>query len=240
MYQSQMIRVFLVRTALVCAIVTAFAGGLRAAPIVTPAGLNPGDSYRLAFMTSGVRDALSSNIADYNAFVAAAANAIPELAALATTWRAIGSTLAVDARDNTNTNPFTDGVGTAIYSLDGVDLIAANNADLWDGLIVTGIRETENGVIENNSGKAWTGTDSDGTALAGATLGETFISVGSSPFFHSAAWIRAEGQLAPNEFHLYAISGVLIAPATEISEPVAPFLILLGMGAVWVCRRKFG
>jgi len=40
------------------------------AQIVTvPPGLNPGDPYRLVFVTSTTRDALSSAIADYNSFV---------------------------------------------------------------------------------------------------------------------------------------------------------------------------
>ncbi|MBI1923977.1 hypothetical protein HYR99_06980 [Candidatus Poribacteria bacterium] len=67
-------------------------------PITVPTSLTPGAQYRLAFVTSTTRDALSSNIADYNTFVSNAANAVPELAALGTTWRAIASTLTSDAR----------------------------------------------------------------------------------------------------------------------------------------------
>jgi hypothetical protein len=44
-------------------------GESLAAPITVPTGLNPGDRYRLAFVTSTTRDARSSNIADYNLFV---------------------------------------------------------------------------------------------------------------------------------------------------------------------------
>jgi len=39
-----------------------------------PVGLNPGDPYRLIFVTSIARDALSTNIADYNSFVHGIAN----------------------------------------------------------------------------------------------------------------------------------------------------------------------
>jgi hypothetical protein len=33
------------------------------------AGVNPGDQFRIVFVTTGVRDATSSNISDYNTFV---------------------------------------------------------------------------------------------------------------------------------------------------------------------------
>ncbi len=99
-----------------------------AAPITIPTGLNPGDQYRIAFVTSTIRDATSSNIADYNAFVTAAANKVSELAGLGTGWTAIGSTASIDARDNTNTN-FTTSTGVGIYLLNDTKL-ADNNADL--------------------------------------------------------------------------------------------------------------
>ena len=70
-----------------------------------PPGLNPGDQYRLAFVTSTTRDATSTDIADYNTFVLGVANSSAALAALSTTWKAIGSTATADARDNTDTCP---------------------------------------------------------------------------------------------------------------------------------------
>lgn len=212
--------------------------GLRAAPVVVPAGLAPGDSYRLAFVTNGVRDALSNDIADYNAFVTLAANAVPELAALGTIWRAIGSTSGVDARDNTNTNPFVDGTGSPIYSLDGVDLIAADNQDLWDGIIVSAIRETENGVIENSTGIAWTGSWFDGTGFAGGLLGDPNAVIGFTPFFHSQAWVATEARPSSDEYHLYAISGVLIAPAVAIPELPTILIFTFGLIGLWCIRVK--
>src|SRR5215471_8873092 len=86
------------------------AGEGRAAPITVPPSLSPGDQYRLVFVTSTRRTATSSSIGDYNLFVTNAANTVPELAALGTTWTAIASTATVDARDNTLTNPGTDGL----------------------------------------------------------------------------------------------------------------------------------
>jgi hypothetical protein len=39
----------------------------------TPAGLKPGDQFRFVFVTNGIRDAISTNIADYDSFVNAEA-----------------------------------------------------------------------------------------------------------------------------------------------------------------------
>ena len=76
------------------------AGTSQAQPTTVPPGLNPGDSYRLAFVTSTGIDATSPVIATYNSFVTAVAGTVPELVALGTTWAAIGSTTTVHAHDN--------------------------------------------------------------------------------------------------------------------------------------------
>ena len=47
---------------------------LQAQVTTVPTGLNGGDQYRLVFVTSTTRDATSSDIADYNAFVNYAAS----------------------------------------------------------------------------------------------------------------------------------------------------------------------
>lgn len=218
-------------------LVSAIISEVRAAPVVVPTGLAPGDPYRLAFVTSAERDAISSDIADYNAFVTSAAAAVPELAALGTIWRAIGSTSSIDARDNTGTNPLTDGVGVPVYSLDGVDLIALNNADLWDGTIVTPIRETENGTIDNPGALVWTGSWFDGTGFVPALLGDTESVIGISPFFN-ANWIAAQTRPSSDLYHLYALSGVLVAPPSAI--PVVPSILLLAVGiaGLGLCRRS--
>ena len=226
-----------VASLIVCVVTGLFAAtGLQAAPITVPVGLNPGDTYRLAFVTSTTRDATSSDIADYNAFVTAAAISVPELAALGTTWRAIASTASVDARDNTNTNPLSD-IGGAIYSLDGVDLIAADNADLWDGSLVTPLRESENGIIENQIEKTWTGTWVDGQGLAGATLGESFISVGFANF-PTTPWIAAEGQTPEQLLHFYAISDVLTVGAVEVPVPASLWILLPGLVLLRSIHRR--
>ena len=112
-------------------------------PVTVPRGLNPGDSYRLVFVTNGTRDASSSNIADYNGFVTTAATAAPELGPLATIWKAIAATSAVDVRTNTATDPVANaGTSVPIYDLGGVR-VADGYANLWDASIANAIAITE-------------------------------------------------------------------------------------------------
>jgi hypothetical protein len=112
-------------------------------------------------VTSTTRNALSSNIADYNAFVSAVATAVPELNAPGTTWWAIASSPTVDARDNTSTNHVSDGVGVPVYNLGGF-VVANGNVQLWSGGIVNSIRYTESGTPLVAG--PWTGSDAIGTA----------------------------------------------------------------------------
>ena len=96
---------------------------------LTPAGLAVGDQFRLIFLSSTKRDALSTDIADYNTFVqdrAAAGHA--DIQAYSGGFGVIGCTAAVDARDNTATT----GTGVPIYWLDGAK-VADDYADFYDG-----------------------------------------------------------------------------------------------------------
>ena len=66
-----------------------------------PTGLGPGDSFRLLFIGTNNRNASSSDIADYNTFVQnlVANNGHADIKALSATFRMVGSTEDVDARD---------------------------------------------------------------------------------------------------------------------------------------------
>jgi hypothetical protein len=93
-----------------------FSGVAQAAIVIPPTGLAPGSQYRLVFTTSGTRDAISTNIDDYNTFVTTQANQSSALTALGTTWTAIVSTFSTNALTNTSTDPSPSGVtGVPIY-----------------------------------------------------------------------------------------------------------------------------
>ena len=72
--------------------------------ILRPMGLEPGDQFRLMFVTEGTRDATSAVIGDYNAFVSSEALLPGSLVRdLDAQWFAIASTADVSAIVNTGT-----------------------------------------------------------------------------------------------------------------------------------------
>src|ERR1035437_9485325 len=86
--------------------------------------VNPGDLFRLVFVTSTTTVATSPDISYYNSFVTNVADAVPELLALNATWTVIGSTSAVSAATNIGAS------NSGIYRLDGLE-VAAGTAALF-------------------------------------------------------------------------------------------------------------
>jgi hypothetical protein len=211
----------------------------HAQPTAVPTGLNSGDQYRLAFVTSTTITATSSDIATYSAFVTGVANTVAQLRVLGTTWTAIGSTATVDARDNTDTNPAAPGV--PIYLLNDTTL-AVNNTDLWDGDIANPVCVTETGVtLCPNLIDVWTGTSFDGFGLAGKQLGSATPNGGFGEV-PSDNWIDATTQISSASLKIYGISAVLTAP--DINPNPIPslsnwFLLLLS-GTLLLGIRRFG
>ena len=212
---------------------------LAGAPIITlPTGLNPGDTYRLVFVTDGVSAATSSSIATYNAFVSAEAASVPQLAALSATWTAIASTATTAARDNTNTNPSS--TGSPIYLLSGIR-IALNNSDLWDAIIAAPINFSSSGTTLPNSTPVFTGTDSAGLAFTFSTPADFALGT-TSPVFAvvdgtAAPWVASSNQSATTPAHFYSVSSVItVAPVPEPSEAL---LITLGLVICVSLHRRY-
>jgi PEP-CTERM motif len=197
--------------------------------VLTPPDLQPGQKYRLAFVSSGSTQALSTSIADYNAFVSAQALANPELNTI-TTWTAIGSTFTSDARDNTGTNP-NNAVGVPIYRLDGIR-IANDNADLWDGQLLANLSITQFGTSSNQL--AWTGSLPGGIGFPTSELGQSFISIGDS-VGAGTGWIsNGFANPAVISASMYAISGEL----TAVPEPSSTILVGIGTCGWLLVRRR--
>ena len=176
--------------------------------------------YHLVFVTDGTRDATSSNINDYNTFVTNQVTGSLQATELTNagfnlgtiTWKAIGSTGSVAARDNTGTNPSSTGV--PIYLIDG-NRVANNNGDLWDGSILTPINRTQND-SPNIVSEVWTGTSNKGTA--DFSLGSFPSDKGSSSVV-DGRWIADGGGLPSTSLRLYSMSSVLTVPTPAVSVP---------------------
>ena len=195
-------------------------GSASAEIVIPPPDLNPGDQYRLVFITNGTRDALSADIADYNDFVNAQAVLVSVAGFPTSGWKAMASTATVAGRDNTGTNP-AGGAGYPIYRVDGVR-IADDYADLWDGgRLAANLSVTQHGDLYPNTVPpcasfpyclAWTGTSSIGTSaspLGGPASSAAAGDIFQEDEFNLGSWTLGYFTTRTQSFPLYAISEVL-------------------------------
>jgi hypothetical protein len=206
---------------------------VSAAVITVPPGLAPGAIYHLVFVTSGTRDATSSNILDYDQFVTDQANLNPVLTGLGTTWRVIGSTATVDADDHVSP------LNGPIYRLDGVFV---TDPALYTGTLSVPINLNQVGVL--TPGIVWTGTSNLNLhktiyPLGGApgTPGTMWTTNGRSDF-SDVSWLSRNVRPPTESNRLYGISGPLVV-ASEIPEPATLTLFTAALlGLIWCARRR--
>jgi len=198
----------------------------------TPAGLNPGDHFRFVFVTDGVRDATSTNIADYDSFVDAQAGGAT-YGGLVVDWLAIGSTDSVDAIQHV-------GQATApVYLSDGTLVTSATTpTGLWSGALVHEIKlDLAANLVQTF---AWTGTNPTGTGFGGA-LGVATPSVGST-VDSDAAWIASGRSNSRDLRPFYGISAVLTVPQNTVIEPSTLSMLgaalCVGISGGWSRRRR--
>ena len=202
-----------------------------------PDGLGPGDTFRLLFATSTTRDATSTDIADYNDHVqdAAAAGHVA-IQAYSSRFTVVGSTAAVDARDNTRTTYTNDDLGLPIYWLNG-DKVADQYKDFYDGDWDEEANSTdESGSTRSLSAAAdrpFTGSSDDGTASSLAEFGSTanVVRVGQPNSLTSGANPLSSGnaQVSTGSRPFYALSGIFIV-GQKITVPSNWGLIPDGLG----------
>ena len=124
-----------------------------------PSSITVGGKFRLMFLSSTTRNATSANIADYNSFVQArAAAGHTAIRPYSTGFRALGSTVSYDARDNT----CTTGPGVGIHWLNG-SKVADNNADLYDGGWDDEANPRTEGGAFRSPRRFWSGSNHSGT-----------------------------------------------------------------------------
>ena len=204
--------------------------GIAAPFVVTPSGLNPGDTYRLVFSTTGQIGGTSANVSDYNTFATNQADASAQLLALGTNWSAIVSTPSVNAIDNIG-----GASAVPIYNLAG-DLVANGTAGLFSGSLMAPID------IPFCCAPVWTGTNISGTAdnPLGGTSDAGQAELGSPPQTN-ANWIELDvGSEKYTSWSLYAISGVLTvpSPATSTPEPVTVGVTTAGLLTILLASRR--
>lgn len=199
----------------------------------TPAELNPGDSFRFVFVSDGIRDATSTDIADYDNFVNAQAGGATYDGTVVD-WLAIGSTDSTDAIDHV-------GQTTApVYLSDGTLVTTTTNlVGLWSGALLHQINLDLAANPVNIF--VWTGTNPTGTGFGGP-LGTLTPQVGASSD-SDGSWISSgrsnSGDLRP----LYGISSVLTVPqAAAVPEPSAltilGTMLSAGLFISWTRRPK--
>lgn len=217
----------------------AFTSSASATLIDSINSLNPGDKYRVLFVTSTTRDATSADIIDYNTFVQAAAAAGSVTNPLGLNWNVLGSTEAVNAQANTNISN-TDNTQVTFFNTLG-DIVATSGSDLWDGTLLAPIIGDEYGLA--NPTTVYTGTDFLGNADSLAPLGPPsgFSVVGHSRTT-SEIWVEWQTYGNPVVWSFYGASGVSIIPTahpqlTSVPEPGSS-LILLGFAGLLFSRYR--
>ena len=221
-------------TTLVCVNTSAlFASGVTSVNFVPP-GLSPGDTYHIAFVTSGTRDAFSTDIDDYNAFVQAQAlisGAITE--DWNVSWRAIGSTSSIDARDNAV-------VTAPVFLLDGT-LVASGATQMWSG----NLQPSSGGIHLDQYGNdasgqyVWTGSFGDGSGFGDSNyeLGGISGTTAGLSGQENGAWLGDNVHSSSHHLYpMYALSEVV----TVVPEPTTFGMSLLftGFGTVGGFARR--
>ena len=178
-----------------------------------PDGTAIGEGFRLLFVTSNKRDATSTDIDDYNRHVQSRAKSHghEDIRPYSSQFQALASTEAVNARDNTATDPDDDGPGEEIWWLDGPKA-ADDYRDFYDNTWDhqnPGREEDGDEVDFEDEDKVWTGTDKDGT---------TRFPLGQNPSgfaepFETAGELFQGGSTTRPKYPLYGLSYALYAAA---------------------------
>lgn len=212
------------------------AGQLGILNLAANGGINPatgepwqsGDSYRFAFVTSTDSYPQSANIETYNLEMQNLAGT-SSLNLGGATWKVIGSTTTVNARDNTSTNPNVNGPGHAIFLLDGSTVVAASYAELWSGTIRHPINIMETGDLFNRTPWPYTGTRTDGTRRSGAGSDRSPFGagggIGQGTLTNNAHWVWRTNTSNTNLLPYYALSEPLAV--VELTAAAPPSLLAI-------------
>ena len=188
---------------------------------LVPDGLVPGDLFRLIFLSSETRNASPSNIDTYNTWVQdLVANGHADIQDHSSTFRVVGSTPSVDARDNTSTTYTDDDKGLPIYWLNG-DKAADHYKDFYDETWdeEASMRD-ESGTTVTAPTYVWTGSNHNGTKRSwslGSTTGLVTVGKPNSNAAADGPLSSGNSLSSSTNRNLYALSGVLqVSLITEV------------------------
>jgi len=207
-----------------------------------PATGNPwqiGDQYHLAFVTSTGRDATSTVIADYNAFVQSVADGGASIVKTggAVSWKAMVSTYGppvVNAQDNLGVS---GGGGCATFRLDSV-MLAPDYDEMIDAVgkpFVSGTYLTVNEAgVDTGDGRVWTGTLHDLMAETGSRgpLGDADGTAANGKIVAEGGHWCCDTWATSTVSRMYAMS----QPLQIIPEPAT--VILIAVGVPFLLKRS--
>ena len=179
---------------------------------IVPAGLESGETYRILFLTEEL-PATHDEIDSYNTIVQGEADSADGNPFAGITFKILGSTGSVHARNNTNTNTSVDGAGEPIYYYKG-ERVADDYADLYDA---DGWDSQEprnrNGEIISGTVEVHTGSTRTGAARSGNALSNSNVQQGRATT--AGQELRRGNDVVDEdtESRFYALSETLTAPA---------------------------
>ncbi len=190
-----------------------------------PADAEGGDTFRLLFVTSTGRNAQSTDIADYNAFVQTSAKAGHSAITddMGDQFKVLGSTATVDARDNTGTT----GPGVPIYWLNGAR-VADDYADFYDGSWDSSLFRNESGNAAGAQFSVWTGSNADGTKHS-FPLGHNLLVRSGNPGQGHPHLSAFSSNAISQQYRRYGLS-----PVFEVANPTTVWI--RGSVTVDVCE----
>ena len=186
-----------------------------------PSGLAAGTKFRLLFATSTRRNASATDIATYNTYVQTRAKAGHSAISdsCGNLFKVVGSTSAIDARVNTDTES-TD-TAALIYWLNGAK-VADSYTDFYDGSWDSRAHRTESGGTSSYT-FVFTGSNQDGTKSSSIAFGAAAVSTAN---LNSGGPLAGSGSTINTATHrflgLSPIFTVGTKPVVTISAGTSP------------------
>lgn len=219
---------------LVCAGFLAISAGAQA-DILVPAGLQPGDQFRLFFTSAETMNAVATDVSVYDNFI----NGLADAAGLgayngaSVSWHAIVSSDTVNAIDGLPVS------NIAMYNLLGAEI---NTGNFWQGTFAGLLSVDEYGNASADLTEVWTGTTTGGTAAIDPrsgvdnTVGSSYVLIGEP--FNGIAQFYLESAIVPEteQHSVYGYSDV-ITVGSRVPEP-KPYTMMATFGVVLMMLRR--